>query len=515
MARKVTLYIEDAEIKLVVSDGKKVIKWASLVLEQKLVSDGVILDEKQIAQEIKNIMEATDVSTKNVTIGLSGLNSVFRFISFPAGMPASMLDEAIINEARRVLPISVEQVYLSYKRIAGGNKEEAQYFLAAQPRNATDTLINAIKAAGLKPQSLDLAPLALARCVNEQTAVIVNSWLTYLDIIILSDNLPRVIRSLSLPIDTEEINQKMPIIGEEINRTISYYKTSYPDKTLDDSTPIMVCGDLANKEDELKENLGELKNGVFTLTAPFAMDAEFPVSQYMVNVGMFLKGQLPKDKDSHYSIIDMEALPKTQLPPAPKLVNILVPVLIVIALAGIYYGWLLLQNTIDETKNMRAELSQLQLQIVNLNANITSLNSDADNLETDLGLIDDMNNQKQNDILLVQDSVDEQTETNLLPIAQHEQALVMQELLDNINNALEKTNADLSVITTLSAGKVDILNVDYIVYSAVINGSGISEDNIYDYARALRNSGQFKSVTVTTVYEKDEASLAFVINITW
>jgi type IV pilus assembly protein PilM len=307
----------------------------------------------------------------------------------------------------------------------------------------------------------------------------------------------------------------MPIIGEEINRTISYYKTSYPDKTLDDSTPIMVCGDLANKEDELKENLGELKNGVFTLTAPFAMDAEFPVSQYMVNVGMFLKGQLPKDKDSHYSIIDMEALPKTQLPPAPKLVNILVPVLIVIALAGIYYGWLLLQNTIDETKNMRAELSQLQLQIVNLNANITSLNSDADNLETDLGLIDDMNNQKQNDILLVQDSVDEQTETNLLPIAQHEQALVMQELLDNINNALEKTNADLSVITTLSAGKVDILNVDYIVYSAVINGSGISEDNIYDYARALRNSGQFKSVTVTTVYEKDEASLAFVINITW
>jgi cell division protein FtsB len=211
----------------------------------------------------------------------------------------------------------------------------------------------------------------------------------------------------------------------------------------------------------------------------------------------------------------MEALPKTQLPPAPKLVNILVPVLIVIALAGIYYGWLLLQNTIDETKNMRAELSQLQLQIVNLNANITSLNSDADNLETDLGLIDDMNNQKQNDILLVQDSVDEQTETNLLPIAQHEQALVMQELLDNINNALEKTNADLSVITTLSAGKVDILNVDYIVYSAVINGSGISEDNIYDYARALRNSGQFKSVTVTTVYEKDEASLAFVINITW
>jgi type IV pilus assembly protein PilM len=515
MARKVTLYIEDAEIKLVVSDGKKVHKWASLVLEQKLVSDGVILDEKQIAKEIKNIMEAADVSTKNITVGLSGLNSVFRFISFPAGMPANMLDEAIINEARRVLPMSVEQVYLSYQRIAGGNKEEAQYFLAAQPRNATDTLINAVKAAGLKPQSLDLAPLALARCVNEQNAVIVNSWLTYLDIIILSDGLPRVIRSLSLPIDTEEIGTKLPTIGEEINRTISYYKSSYPDKTLDDSTPIMVCGDLANKEDELKENLGGLKNGVFTLTAPFAMDVEFPVSQYMVNVGMFLKGQLPKGKDSYYSIIDIEALPKVLLPPAPKLINILVPVLIVIALAGIFYGWLILQNAIDETGKMRTELSQLQTQIVNLNSQITGLNADADNLTNDLALIDDTNNQKQSDMLLIQDSINAQIEKNMLPIAEHEQAIVMQELLDSLNFALEKTNIDFGVITESSAGLVGVLNVVYSASDVIINGIAGNEDDIYTYARTLRESGQFATVTVNTVAGQEDGSIAFIIYITW
>ena len=515
MARKVTLYIEDAEIKLVVSDGKKVHKWASLVLEQKLVSDGVVLDEKQIANEIRNIMEAADVSTKNVTVGLSGLNSVFRFISFPAGMPASMLDEAIINEARRVLPMSVEQVFLSYQRITGGTKDEAQYFLAAQPRNATETLINAVKAAGLKPQSLDLAPLALARCVNEQNAVIVNSWLTYLDIIILSDGLPMVIRSLSLPIDTEDIADKLPAIGEEINRTISYYKSSYPDKTLDDSTPIMVCGDLANNEDELKKNLGELKNAVFTLTAPFAMDAEFPVSQYMVNVGMFLKGQLPKGKDSYYSIIDIEALPKMHQPPAPKLVNILVPVLIVVALAGIYYGWLILQNAIEDTDNMKTELSQLQAQIVKLNADITGLNEDADTLEYDFSLVEDMKNQKQTEILLMQDSVDEQIETNMLPIAEHEQAVVMQLLFDNLGEALEKTNVDFSVITGSSAGLVDVLNVFYSAGDAVISGAGAGEDDIYSYARALRESGQFKSVTVNTVVENEDEALEFTIYITW
>ncbi len=513
MARKVTLYIEDAEIKLVVSDGKKVLKWASLVLEQKLVSDGVILDEKQIAKEIKNIMAATEVNDKKVTVGLSGLNSVFRFITFPADIPRSMLDEAIINEARRVLPISVEQVYLSYQHIAG-DKGETQYFLAAQPRNATDTLINAVKAAGLKPQSLDLAPLALARCVNEPSAVIVNSWLTYLDIIVLSDGLPKVLRSLSLPIDSDEMGQKLPIIGEEINRTISYYKTSYPDKALDDSTPIMVCGDLANKEEDLKENLGGLGNAVFTLAVPFTMDAEFPASQYMVNIGMFLKGQLPKGKDIYYSVIDIEALPKAHQPPAPKLVNILVPVLIVVALAGIYYGWLLLQNTIDETQKMRTELSQLQAQNTALNSAITNLNKDADNLESQLSLIEDANKQKQNEVLLMQRAIDRQIATNMLPIDEHEQAVVMQQLLDNLSDALAKTNIDLSMITTLSGGKVDVLNVVYIADQIGIYGTGTSEDNIYDYARALRESGQFNSVIVNAVVDS-ASTFEFYIYATW
>ncbi|MDD4923685.1 MAG: pilus assembly protein PilM [Dehalococcoidales bacterium] len=513
MARKVTLYIEDAEIKLVVSDGKKVLKWASLVLEQKLVSDGVVLDEKQIAQEIKNIMEATEVGTKKIIVALSGLNSVFRFISFPAGMPAAMLDEAIINEARRVLPVSVEQIYLSYQHIAS-NKDEAQYFLAAYPRNATDTLINAIKAAGLKVQSLDLAPLALARCVNEPSAVIVNSWLTYLDIIVLVEGLPKVIRSLSLPIESDDMGQKLPIIGEEINRTISYYKTSYPDKTLDDATPVMVCGDLSNKEDELKQNLSGLNNGVFTLTAPFAMDVEFPASQYMVNIGMFLKGQLPKGKDIYYSIVDIEALPKIHQPPAPKLINILVPVLIVVALAGIFYGWLFLQNTIDETKKMRTELSQLQTQNASLNTAITNLNKDADNLEYELSLIEDGNYHKQNEILLEQRAIDTQKETNLLPIAEHEQAVVMQQLLDNLSFALDKTNVDLSVITGLSVGIVDVLSIGYGVSQVDISGIATSEDNIYAYARALRDSGQFVSVIVNTVMDSG-GTFEFSIYAAW
>ena len=85
MARKVSLYIEDTEIKLLVTNGNQVEKWASLMLDAGLVSEGVILDENRVAESIKQIFKLQQVSETSVEVGISGLNSVFRIISIPRG----------------------------------------------------------------------------------------------------------------------------------------------------------------------------------------------------------------------------------------------------------------------------------------------------------------------------------------------------------------------------------------------------------------------------------------------
>jgi len=67
MGRKVSLYIEDTEIKLLITNNNKVEKWASLLLEPKLVRDGVIIDEEQVA----NGIGTTDhVTGRGIRIGL-------------------------------------------------------------------------------------------------------------------------------------------------------------------------------------------------------------------------------------------------------------------------------------------------------------------------------------------------------------------------------------------------------------------------------------------------------------
>ena len=83
MARKISLYIEDTEIKVLVTSGNQVDKWASLMLDPGLVSEGVILDENRVAVAVKDLFKLQGITETNVTVGISGLNSVFRIISIP------------------------------------------------------------------------------------------------------------------------------------------------------------------------------------------------------------------------------------------------------------------------------------------------------------------------------------------------------------------------------------------------------------------------------------------------
>ena len=165
---------------------------------------------------------------------------------------------------------------------------------------------------------MDLAPLALARCVNANRAILVNAWLTFVDIIVLSERIPLVIRSLSLPVEGTSLQERLTVIVEELNRTITFYNSTYPDKPLDKSTEIFVSGDIARETNGL-QYLGKLGYPVSTLKPPLNHKDVFNPTQYMVNAGLALKGQLPGGAGNLYSMIDFNALPQAYEPPVIQL----------------------------------------------------------------------------------------------------------------------------------------------------------------------------------------------------
>ena len=262
--RVMALYLEDNNIKLLVTKGRKVERWATTSLDAGLVKDGVIVNENKVADKIRE-MFVTIKHTKGseilsgkgkVIVGLSGRDSLYRVLSLPV-ISEALLPEAVRREAGRVLPVSLNELYLAYQRIPG-NASEIRVFVAAFPKKTTDVLVRTMRLAGVNPRVLDLAPLALCQSVNEPRAIIADAKSDSLNIMVLAERVPQVIRSLSLQSEEKTVSGNMATISEEFSRTVAFYNSSHQQAPIDSTVPVFVSGDLASAPDTWPELVGKL-----------------------------------------------------------------------------------------------------------------------------------------------------------------------------------------------------------------------------------------------------------------
>jgi type IV pilus assembly protein PilM len=479
MARKVSLYIEDTEIKLLVTNRNRVEKWASLMLDAGLVSEGVILDENRVAESIKKLFKLQKVTDTKVTVGISGINSVFRIISIPE-VPQKLLPEAVSNEASRILPMPLSQVYYSYQPIPSP-KGEMRLFLAAYPRTSTDTLISVIKKAGLKVHLMDMAPLAIARCVNDKRAIVLNTWLNFVDIIILSECIPLVIRSLSLPVEGMSQRERLAALTEEFNRTTTFYNSTYQDQPIDKSTEIYVSGDIARENDTL-QTLGKLGHPLTVVKPALNYKDAFDHTHYMVNIGLALKGQLPGGANREYSIIDFNALPQAYQPPAFSWKRVLMPVGAVVAIGMLVYSGLALRSLRDDTSYLTKQYNDLQTLATKLRTDIkqaqeavTAKKAESDKLAAQADTV-------QSQITVVQQN-----------------EVLFNDTLNGYKLDLENGAKDMYEVVHVAPAGLNITNISYQTDGIEVNGASSSESLILTYARSLRSGGRFESVTVSSI----------------
>jgi type IV pilus assembly protein PilM len=491
MGRRVSLYIEDTEIKLLVTNGNQVEKWGSLMLDAGLVSEGVILDENRVAEGIKELFKLQGVNYTSVTVGISGLNSVFRVISIPE-VPRNLLPEAVSNEASRVLPMPLSQVYFSYQPLPSA-KGEIRLFLAAYPRNSTDILLSVVRKAGLRAQVMDLAPLALARCVNTPQAILLNAWLTFVDIIVLSERIPLVIRSLSLPVEGTSSQERLASITEELTRTITFYNSTYQDKQLDTATPICVSGNAVSDEESLKY-LESFGYPVSVLKPVLNYSETFTPAQYMVDIGLAVKGNLPKGADSHYSMIDFNALPQAYQPAKFSWARVLIPVGAVIGIGILVYLYMALVSVNNDTLSLNNQNSALQLQIARIRAENKQVSDDIAAAETEAA-----------DLLVEAGVVQEE-----IDLAQQNEQF-FNTTLDTLKVNLDASDADIrEVVNALPAG-VTINSLEYRADGTTVSGLAVSQEAILDYARELREGGHFVMVTIMAIEDLGDGNLGYTI----
>jgi type IV pilus assembly protein PilM len=461
----VTLHVDDTSIRLLEAHGKRLRKWADMPLEPGLVKGGVVIKEAEVATKIRQLLKAQKVKAKKVIVGLSGIHCLSRPLTFPQ-LPKAMLDEAVIREAKRVLPVPLEQLHISWQTIPVPG-EKVQVYLLAIPRKTADAMVKTLHRAGLKPYLMDVKPLALARVPKEATAIVVNIEPTELDIVIMADGIPQPIRTVPLPSKALSWEERLPVIRDEIDRTIKFYNSNYADKPLDQSTPMFVSGELA-EDSKLASSLSEgLGYPVLPLSPSLECPESFPTNRYMVNIGLVLK-ELGLGREAGALAVNINALPLVYQPKPISWVRVIaLPIIIAIA-AGLIPLWMLIQSgsanvasvqdQLDRTNQLftekQAEMQKLKANVAGLQATLAEAEASRDNFTAALSSLEQQGNEVNNN-------------------------------LDEVVGALSDT--------------IILDSISHTGGTLTVSGSSPSAAEILQYAQRLDDSGRFAGVIIASI----------------
>lgn len=460
-----TLYIRDEAIDLLVTQGKKIKKWASLRLEPGLVSQGLVQDEARVADGITKLFELAKTKKTKVIAGLSGLNSIYRLLSLPQ-LPKAILPQAARNEARRVIPAPLEEVYLCYQ-VLPAPRGETRLFLAAFPRNVTDALVRTLRRARVQPYLMDLTPLALCRTSNQPRAIIVHARSDHLEVAVMEDRLPQLIRRLSLPGEVVPLDERLPAIIEEVDRTITFYNSGHKERPLDSTVPMFVSGDLLQSPQSWPALAGKLNCPVSILPSPMEPMQGFDANDFIVNIGLALKVFVPAKKGADFSsLVNFNALPQAYLPRPIRLSNVLVPVgIVVVAFLLVYIG-VMAHRKADDNSLLRSDLASAQSRVTEEQANLATLQQQL-----------------------------KQVEDSIAPV--QATANTLGTTLTSLEAGRQQLDGELADIIDLLPGSINLTAVNYQSESIAVAGTALDVDDLSTYVAALGT--RFSNVAISSI----------------
>jgi hypothetical protein len=447
----VTLYIDDTSLRLLVCQGQVMKKWAIQKLEPGLIKGGLVLQEAEVTNKIKQLMQSQEVKTRKVILGFSGTRSLTRPATLPQ-LPKAMLPEAVVREARRVLPVPLDQLYLFWHTIPGP-KGKIQIYIAATPRNTVDALVKAIRGAGLEPSRMAIKPLSLTKLVPADAAILVDLQPNEFDIAIMVDGVAQPIRTITLPSEEISAEQKSTMISNDVDRTIKFFDTNNPGKPLDPRVPIYVSGEILGKPD--LQNILAHKTGhpVMILTPTLKGPDEVDPERYSINIAMATKTARP-GRETTFPIADMNLLPVPYQPKPISLTKVMgIPG--VIALAGLVIPMIMMMqnvsNVIDSTQNQLNLTNQLinkqTLQRTNLKKQVTDL----------------------------------QNQVNALKEPNDQLSLA----LDFLSVHQEYTKGDLMITLSKIGPAITLTSITASEGTLTLNGSAPNKEDVYTYAQAI------------------------------
>jgi Tfp pilus assembly PilM family ATPase len=481
--RLTTLNISSNVIKYTATNGSGTVKHGSAAPEG-LINNGLILQPDTIASQIKSMFSTNSLPRDRVICSINGLPFSYRLFTLPR-METGAFNEAILRETRKEMPISLEEMYLSWQAYRTEN-DEWQVLVTGVTRQPVDNLIKTLRAAGIHPYYLDLQHLSLARLTDEKDAVIVDMEKDYSNIVMLVEGVPQALNIIPALGPEAALQDEVWSIADKVIKTVNFYNGSHSRKPVKDTVKVLLTGALANDGKAVEIFRQGVSYPVELLTPTNKVVPGLPVHEFAANAGSALMNVVTekergKDAPPHRSISlgkiasDLQGGDIT----GRWLKRLLVPIGIVAGLAALLFAY-------QSQNDVQTTISGIETELAQAKAALGQIQTSLDNAGATEKAISEIETRLQN----VDSSYLAVTEAN-----------------DYV--------ADIAAITRSEPAGVSYLSLSIDSSGIGLSGDAAAPQLIIQFARNLETAGGFSKANIEwiDVSPTKVGMFGFVINI--
>jgi type IV pilus assembly protein PilM len=155
-----------------VNGGVTIDNAAGMALDTGVVRDGEVAEVDTLAEALRELFRANHLD-KRVRVGVANGRIVLRTLELPVEISGKELAAAVRFQAQDELPMALDSAVIDFQSVGvvdtpAGPRQRV--VLVAARRDMVERLIAAVRAAGLRPEGVDLSAFAMIRALAPATS---------------------------------------------------------------------------------------------------------------------------------------------------------------------------------------------------------------------------------------------------------------------------------------------------------------------------------------------------------
>jgi type IV pilus assembly protein PilM len=206
-----TYSVKAVELKGVASASPELVNFGAQITPKGVINSEDKADQMKLADVLKKLYDSSRIRNKSVVMALPEFSVFTRFLEFP-GVKQEELKDAVYFEAKQYIPMSLDEVQISYITIGFNQEKNApRVLLVAAPKKVIEIYINIASYAGLDLAAIETESVAMGRAMYRATKkkdlVMLDFGANSTDMSILSEGY--LVFSQSIAIGSDSLTQSI------------------------------------------------------------------------------------------------------------------------------------------------------------------------------------------------------------------------------------------------------------------------------------------------------------------